>query len=76
MNNLQLANDIGLLTTKGPELQDIRKQIGKTSSRFSLMINAENWNGGNWNDQRDINRYEHPKEKLSGKSNNLSSFEG
>jgi len=41
VNNLQFADDIGLLTRSGPELQDIMTQIHETSRKFSLMINAE-----------------------------------
>ena len=41
MNNLRFADDIGLLTRSGPELQEITTQIDETSRRFGLMINAE-----------------------------------
>ena len=41
VNNVRFADDFGLLTRSGPELQDIKTQIDKTSRRFGLMINAE-----------------------------------
>ena len=38
VNNLQFADNIGLLTRSEPELQDITTQIEQTSRKFGLMI--------------------------------------
>jgi len=43
VNNLRLADDFGLLSRSGPELQVITTQIDETSRKFGLMIKPKRW---------------------------------